>query len=124
MTLRDRVLAYCKLKNIAISAFERTSGISNGYFNSVTNRPSKTILSKIEQAFPDLNIDWLLTNEGIMIKKLSQKNIHGDNIGMNFSPDHTEIDRYYKIIEMKDEQIKKRDEQIDRLITLLEKREK
>lgn len=43
---------------------------------------------------------------------------------MNFSPDHTEIDRYYKIIEMKDEQIKKRDEQIDRLITLLEKREK
>ena len=25
---------------------------------------------------------------------------------MNFSPDHTEIDRYYKIIEMKDEQIK------------------
>lgn len=71
-----------------------------------------------------VNTEWLLTNEGHMIKKLSQQNVNGNNIGMNFSPGHTEIDRYYKIIEMKDEQIKKRDEQIDRLITLLEKREK
>lgn len=50
MTLKDRVLEYCKLKKIAISAFERKSGLSNGYFNSVANRPSEST---------SLGIDWL-----------------------------------------------------------------
>lgn len=68
MTLRERVKAYCDKKNIAISRFEKNSGLSNGYFNQVTKRPSIEKLDNISSTFPDLNIDWLLTGEGEMLK--------------------------------------------------------
>lgn len=68
MELKSRVLAYCTKKNIALSTFEKRSGLSNGYFNQVKKRPSTEKIDKIKMAFDDLNIDWLLTGEGEMLK--------------------------------------------------------
>ena len=68
MELKDRVLAYCGRKNIALSRFEKDSQLSNGYFNQVKRRPSLDKIKSIEAAYPDLNIDWLLTGEGSMLK--------------------------------------------------------
>lgn len=68
MELKSRVLAYCAKKNIALSTFEKRSGLSNGYFNQVKKRPSTEKIDKIKMAFDDLNIDWLLTGEGEMLK--------------------------------------------------------
>lgn len=68
MTLKDRIKIYCTRKNIPISGFERKSGLSNGYFNQVSKRPSSKKIDNISTAFPDLNIDWLLTGEGEMLK--------------------------------------------------------
>ncbi len=66
--LKFRVSEYCKFKNIAISKFESTAELSNGYFNQVKKRPSAEKLECIKNAFPDLNLDWLLTGEGCMLK--------------------------------------------------------
>lgn len=68
MTLKERLLEYCQHRNVKISAFERMSGLSNGYFNQVKKNPSQSKLSKIKTAFPDLNTEWLLTGEGQMLK--------------------------------------------------------
>lgn len=65
--LKSRVLEYCKLKNIAISKFEASAELSNGYINNVKNRPSSKTIEKICRAFPDLNPDWLMTGEGAML---------------------------------------------------------
>ena len=68
MELKDRVLAYCGKKNLPQARFEKESKLSNGYFNSVKKRPSLDKIKSISEAFPDLNIDWLLTGEGSMLK--------------------------------------------------------
>lgn len=68
MELKDRVLSYCGKKNIALARFEKESKLSNGYFNQVKKRPSADKIKNIEEAFPDLNIEWLLTGEGEMLK--------------------------------------------------------
>lgn len=68
MTLKERVETYCKHAKIRISAFERRASLSNGYFNQVKKEPSPSKLSNIEEAFPDLDLVWLLTGEGSMLK--------------------------------------------------------
>lgn len=68
MTLKDRVKVYCDRKNIAVTKFERMAGLSNGYFKENTKRMSDDKIESIHRAFPDLNIDWLLTGNGEMLK--------------------------------------------------------
>lgn len=70
--LKDRVLEYCKFKNISISQFEKLAGLSSGYFDHCTKRPSDTRLVKISKAHPDLNLAWLLTGVGSMLEEAGQ----------------------------------------------------
>lgn len=65
--LRERVLKYCEYMNIRISQFEKRAGLSNGYFNQVSKKPSESKLEAIAKAHPTLNIDWLCTGRGEMI---------------------------------------------------------
>lgn len=66
--IKERVQQYCKYKNMGISRFEKLAGLSNGYFNQVTKRPSDNSLLKISKAHPDLNLAWLLTGTGPMLE--------------------------------------------------------
>ena len=66
MEIKQRVLEYCRAKNIALSKFEKLSGLSNGYFNQVKERPSDKKIESMHSAFPDLNTGWLLTGRGCM----------------------------------------------------------
>lgn len=67
MTPKDRLLMYAKTKNISKREFGRRSGLSETYIETVKeNITSKTRL-KIERAFPDLNMDWVITGEGDML---------------------------------------------------------
>ena len=66
--IKERVQQYCKYKNMGISRFEKLAGLSNGYFNRVTKRPSDNSLLKISKAHPDLNLAWLLTGTGPMLE--------------------------------------------------------
>nr|DAM80551.1 MAG TPA: repressor protein CI [Caudoviricetes sp.] len=75
--IKDRVQQYCKYKNMGISRFEKLAGLSNGYFNQVTKRPSDNSLLKISKAHPDLNLAWLLTGTGSMLEPADHP-IHGN----------------------------------------------
>lgn len=79
MEIKDRISAYCRYKNIAISRFEKAAGLSNGYFNQVKKRPSSDKIRGIVEAFPDFNTDWLLTGEGEMLKDCAHQTTNGDN---------------------------------------------
>lgn len=68
MTLKDRVKVYCDRKNMAVTKFERMAGLSNGYFKENTKRMSDDKIESIHRAFSDINIDWLLTGNGEMLK--------------------------------------------------------
>lgn len=115
----EKYIAYKKLSN---QEFEKSIGVSNGYIAKLKGSMGKEKLDYMLEVYSDLNRDWLLYGEGEMLKKptIVQNNINGDNLqGQNIT---LSSDNYMEIIREKDRQLQKRDEQIDRLITLLEKK--
>lgn len=70
--LRLRVRQYCEYMNIRVSQFEKKAGLSNGYFNQVSKKPSDAKLDAIASAHPTLNIDWLCTGRGEMLNAETQ----------------------------------------------------
>lgn len=67
----QRIKQYIDFKSIRVSAFEREIGMSNGSFASQLKN-NKTIgvdkLENILKKYPDINVEWLLTGNGNMLK--------------------------------------------------------
>lgn len=123
MDLNGRINEFILSKGLSVAEFERICGLSNGYVRKVKDSLGKRGLSDILRNFPELNKDWLLTGEGKMLNpSVIQNNQNGDNIqGQSVTVNKTETD-YIAIIKMQSEQLSKSQEQIDRLLTLLENR--
>lgn len=83
---------------------------------------SKDVAEKIQAKYLNINIAWLLAGEGEMLNpSIVQNNQNGDNInGHSVTVNKTEKD-YLDIIKAQSEQISKSQEQIDRLLTIIEK---
>lgn len=77
--LRERVRQYCEYMCIRVSQFEKQARLSNGYFNQVSKRPSNTKLESIANAHPLLNIEWLCTGHGEMLREGAAQSSRGDN---------------------------------------------
>ena len=68
-TVKERLVAYLKHKRLGQNKFEATAGLSNGYISNLKSTPGADKLTKIFNAAPDLNKDWLLTGEGEMLSR-------------------------------------------------------
>lgn len=68
MTVKERIKAYCKAEKLTISAFEESIGASNGYVNAISKSIGLDKLNSIVEKFSNLNIEWLLTGRGEMLK--------------------------------------------------------
>ncbi len=68
MSMGERLYKFLETKNIRPSLFERRSGLSGGFCGKIGKHITDGSLLLISKAFPDLNIDWLKTGEGEMIK--------------------------------------------------------
>ena len=66
-SVKQRLISYLKEKKIGQNRFENLAGISNGYISNLKKAPGSDILTKILNAAPDLNQQWLLTGEGEML---------------------------------------------------------
>lgn len=135
MTIKDRVREFVKFKNISMSKFEEICGLSNGYVNAMRHGFGVEKLNNVLKQFPELSREWLLYGEGEMLKsgnfsqnqeKVTQNNENGDNIqGQNVtvqSNTQSNVDEFLAIIKQQANQITKSQEQIDRLISIIEKR--
>jgi len=67
MDIRERIIFFCKTVGITKTEFERRAGLSFGYINKIKNGVGNK-LYPILKAFPQLNKDWLLFEEGEMLK--------------------------------------------------------
>lgn len=86
---------------------------------------SKDLADKIKAKYLNINMSWLLSGEGEMITpSVIQNNQNGDNInGHSVNVEQkTEIEKFLDAIKECHELLRKKDEQIDRLLSLLEKR--
>ncbi len=70
METTNNIKNYLKRKGIPLYKFLESIGKSNGYLNSTKNFSLETI-EDIINLYPDLNLEWLITGEGEMIKSSS-----------------------------------------------------
>lgn len=107
--------------NLNQSTFLEKIGVSTSTFSEIksgkTKNISRRVATKIVDVYPQFSIKWLMTGEGNMyVNNNTAPVFHnsGDNV-TNHQNAANEINR--ELIEL----LKKKDEQIDRLIAVIEK---
>lgn len=131
MDVQSRLMNFILSKRMSISDFERACGLSNGYVHKIKNSVGKRGMRDIQRVFPELNTDWLVTGEGEMLNQAdspmlnqSVSNHNGTSVAGNGNNVNT-TSALEKALESLMEQQKitvKAQEQMDRLLALLEKR--
>lgn len=80
VTTKDRIIQYINYKGISVSEFLRTTDIKRGFLDSdkLNSAVSDVFVAKIIAKYTDMNLEWLITGEGNMLK--SEPNQVGDFI--------------------------------------------
>lgn len=68
MSIKDRLLQFIAHKGLTNKSFETKCGLGNGFVSKVGDSIRKEKLEKISNAFPELNIDWIINEKGEMLK--------------------------------------------------------
>ena len=68
MEIKDRISKFIQYKNITIAEFERNVSLANGYIKKFKGSIGSDKLNNIISYYPDININWLITGEGSMLK--------------------------------------------------------
>lgn len=68
MNVKDRLKKFIAYEKITIRAFEESINASNGYVNSIHRSIGLDKLELMIEKYSKLNIEWLLTGKGTMLK--------------------------------------------------------
>lgn len=66
--IRERILQYIESKNISKYHFYQITGFSNGFLDKEGSIGSDKC-ERIIYSFPDLNLEWLITGKGSMLRE-------------------------------------------------------
>lgn len=69
MATKDRLKEFLSYKKIGRNKFETKLGIANGYMSSKGVTITSEVIEKASAEFPDLNLEWLITGNGNMLKQ-------------------------------------------------------
>ncbi|MDL2289777.1 hypothetical protein LJB95_00035 [Paludibacteraceae bacterium OttesenSCG-928-F17] len=90
MSVKERLVSYLSYKKINKSEFGRVIGVSNAYVSSIRKSIDKDKIQAIALNYPDLNIEWLITGNGSMLK--SKENIKfNDSLVSDQAPLYSKI---------------------------------
>lgn len=67
-TVKERLIEFLKSKKISQAKFAKAIGVSTGYVNAIRVSIQPDKLASIASCYPSLNIDWLLTGQGDMLR--------------------------------------------------------
>jgi hypothetical protein len=68
-TLKQRLAEFLAYLNIGQAKFAETVGLSKGFANNAGDSIRSDNLQKISNAYPELNLVWLIMGEGEMLKE-------------------------------------------------------
>lgn len=71
MGIIERIKQFAEYKEVSMRRFCEIAGIANGGFTKVKSVGSENLL-KIFNAFPDVNLTWLITGKGEMLDNNAQ----------------------------------------------------
>lgn len=76
--IKERVLVFCKFKGLSIEPFLESIGMTYGSFKGKAKKGSlnSDAIANIYTKFPELNLEWLLTGYGEMLKKNHENNLN------------------------------------------------
>ena len=130
MGIKERFKEFIAYKRLTQRRFQASIGVSSSYVNGITDGIGAEVLRKLSITYPELNTDWLLTGEGEMLNPPSDNPTnqsisghHGTSVAGNGNKVNA-TSALEKALEGLMEQQKitiKAQEQIDRLLALLEK---
>lgn len=125
MTKR-RILQFIDYKGIGITKFFKETGIKRGFLDTdkLDSSVSDMFLAKIIAVFPELNIEWLLTGEGEMLRKegIVQQALNNvsstitQNQTINVPKDYEELKKENKRLTQENSVLK------DKIISLMEEK--
>ena len=139
MELKERITAVLSYAELSASAFAKKIGAKTtqaiyDLISGKTKTLSPDILNKVLSCYPDLSIEWLVRGEGEMLKTGVQQisygdmspNLNGKGNSVNFVTEDLkifveELSAQRRISERTLTLLEKKDEQIDRLISIIEK---
>ena len=86
MNAKERLLEFLQYLNIGQTVFENKVGWSRGYISKIKESIGSDMIAKLVDDFPELNIEWLISGKGEMLKsqigigniKNSRGNISGN----------------------------------------------
>lgn len=120
--MKERLIEFIGTLKIPVSQFEKKCGLSNGYVKNLRSTLGAKKLNDILNQYPQLNKVWLLTGEGEMLNQNIQTgdgtNIVGDKNNVN---DGNALALAINEISAQRRLVEKCQEQIDRLIKIIEK---
>lgn len=109
---------------MTVSAFEKSIGVANGYVNSISKSIGIDKVSLILEKYPNINIEWLLTGRGEMLKtKHTPEALIPENEPIPSNKDYknetikqeSPINILLAIIREKDDKLQEQAEEIGRL---------
>lgn len=136
ISLSERISLFIANKGLKVAQFERLCSLANGSVSKMGENTRRSTLEKISNAFPELNINWLLTGEGEMFRSpsvVASGNTYGDNAsgnnnvtisGNNTGTLQARISALQKLIEEKDKQLAQKDELLAERDRLLSEKDK
>lgn len=77
--MNERINVFIQSLGITVSEFERICNLSNGAVSKMGDNTRTSTIDKISKIYPSLNITWLRTGEGEMIKGQVSQTSHGNN---------------------------------------------
>ena len=130
-SIKERVICFANSMSISQREFEKRCNLAAGFISHIANSIAPASVRKIKAAFPTLNIDWLQTGEGEMLLRDEQPSevvasgdsstaVKGNNNQVNSASFVSVMNRAFDEIAAQRTLTQKRDEQIDRLLTMLE----
>lgn len=109
MSVKKRLRLFIKNQSLTISAFEESINASNGYVNSISKSIGIDKLEIIIEKYSNLNIEWLLTGKGEMLKAES-KDGPPDPVRVQTVPELQQM-----VIDMQNREINRLQQEIDQL---------
>lgn len=67
-SVKERLIAFIDYKGISKNKFEILCGLSKRYVSNISKSISTDVVERISLNFPELNMGWILTGDGEMLK--------------------------------------------------------
>lgn len=129
-TVLQRVNEFISKSKISITSLSKTFGIVQTTLNRQIKGETQLSASTIEAIltnYPNISAEWIMRGEGAMertqqIGDISNSSAVGNNVnGSGNKISHNDISDFIDIQKGYQDMIKKKDEQIDRLLNIIEK---